>query len=673
MVHGCELVDASTALSTTLTHFSSVISEETIVEKAAEFDALGSDILIFLAASVLVVPTSRALGISPVLGFLAVGCAIGPYGLSLFGNTEADLELGDFGILFLLFVEGLNLSPDKLKDLGAFFKLGFSQLAVSISLFFFGTLLLGPTILPTVETLGIPLDDAILRPIVNSPVESFCIAAAGALSSSAFVLPVLKQKGWEASPDGIAALSILLLQDLAVAPLLVLLPLVAGSGPQGASALGFLAFKATFGFGAVLAAGSYVLKEIFTLVASARSTETFVAATLLVAVGMGQLAEALGLSATTGAFAAGVLLAGNPYRAQIQADIKPFEGILLGVFFMTAGAELDPQLTLREWPTLLTGILAFIATKAAVLFAAGPSLGLQRAEAAKVALLLAGGGEFALVIFKLAEDLGVLPDDLGKLLIASVIISMSLTPLLGELAEAIAGRLAEPDEQEALGIGSSADASAGEYFYDGAREVPRAVDAQIQVSGGQSMVGQTDDGDFWDNAIVVCGFGSVGQALSEELAANNMSAAMDGANSRAGGRATEDINVVSAPMPFVAFDLNPARMSAGPLGSSARVVYGDGASAEVLRAAGVRYPHAVVITYEGQARRLDAVTRLRAAFPKVPIFTRASSAPEADELHSAGATGVVPEAKAIAARLRELSGIEAMGQDMEPSLFGKMD
>ena len=151
-------------------------------------DALGRDILIFLAASVVVTPAARVLKLSPVLLYLAVGCAIGPHGFELFSNNEADLELGDFGILFLLFVEGLNLSPERLKELGAFFKLGASQLLLSISFFFFATLLAGPLALPFVEALGVPLDDALIAPIVNSPVEAFCVAAAGALSSSAFVL-----------------------------------------------------------------------------------------------------------------------------------------------------------------------------------------------------------------------------------------------------------------------------------------------------------------------------------------------------------------------------------------------------------------------------------------------------------------------------------------------------
>ena len=373
------------------------------VSSSVSLDALGRDLFTFLAASVIVVPISKQLGITPVLGFLALGCAIGPYGLELFSDSEADIELGDFGIVFLLFIEGLNLSSDRVQKLGSFFQLGLAQFLFSIGAFFFSTLLIGPQLLPAVEAF-IPLDDTLLRPILSSPVEAFCIASAGALSSSAFVLPVLKQKGWEERADGTAALAILLLQDIAVAPLLVILPLVAGSGPQGGLELGILVAKGTFGFGAVLAAGSVVLRQIFSVVAATRSSETFVAAALLVAVGMGWAADALGLSTTTGAFAAGVLLAGSQYRAQIEADIKPFEGILLGVFFMTAGANLDPGLCLQEWPTLLTGIVAFIGVKAAIIFAAGEfALGLTRAESVRIGLLLAGGGEFAFVIFKLSE------------------------------------------------------------------------------------------------------------------------------------------------------------------------------------------------------------------------------------------------------------------------------
>ena len=292
---------------------------------------VGHDLIIFLTISVVVAPLSTALGISPVLLYLLFGLVCGPHGLQLLrGNEEVGFELGDFGILFLLFVEGLNLSPERLRELGSFFSLGATQLLFSVGVIFFGLFLGGPLLFQVVSNPNVPIDPLIVQ-LLEQPVVAFAIAAAGALSSSAFVLPILKEKGWEDRPDGVAALTILLLQDLAVAPLLVILPLVAELEGVGVTAgdgggadpiqLGVLAFKATVGFGAVLALASVALRKVFQIVASSRSSQSFVAASLLIAVGMGVISDALGLSSTTGAFAAGVLLAESGYRAQIEVSL----------------------------------------------------------------------------------------------------------------------------------------------------------------------------------------------------------------------------------------------------------------------------------------------------------------------------------------------------------------
>ena len=286
---------------------------------------MGRDLLVFLISSVIVTLCSSSINISPILGYLVAGAFLGPHGINIFSNAKADVELGDFGILFLLFVEGLNLSPERLKELGSFFSLGATQLLLSVGVIFFGFFLGGPLLFTFVSNPDIPIDPLIIQ-LLEQPVVAFAIAAAGALSSSAFVLPILKEKGWEDRPDGIAALSILLLQDLAVAPLLVILPLLAdlegvGTGDQGGVdpiALGILVFKATVVFGGVLALASVALRKVFQVVASSRSSQSFVAASLLVAVGMGVVSDFLGLSSTTGAFAAGVLLAESGYRAQIE-------------------------------------------------------------------------------------------------------------------------------------------------------------------------------------------------------------------------------------------------------------------------------------------------------------------------------------------------------------------
>ena len=642
-------------------------------------DSLGNDLITFLAASVLVVPVSKVLKVTPVLGFLLLGCAIGPYGFGLFSNTEADIKLGDFGILFLLFIEGLNLSPDRLEKLGSFFQLGVSQMLLSIGFFFFSVLFLGPQLLTFFE-LFIPLDDQLLRPIFSSPVTAFCIAAAGALSSSAFALPVLKEKGWEGRADGIVALAVLLLQDLAVAPLLVIIPLLAGSGPQDNFSFLLLVAKATFGFGGVLALGSVVLRQLFEVVASSRSSETFVAATLLVAVGMGAIAEELGLSSSTGAFAAGVLLAGTKYRAAIEADIKPFEGILLGVFFLTAGATLDPSLVLHEWPTLLTGIIIFILAKAGLLLIAGESaLGLRsRADAVRVAVLLSGGGEFAFIIFRLAENLGVLPHDLGELLTASVIISMSLTPLLGEAAEALGAVIERAEQKDEATV--EADRLFDAIDTDGSGTLTR-TELQLHLLGGDRSPGflgrinmpfdalftalDTDaDGVISrdelrlgyvemctggarvaalqqsaaeengrvltaSDAYVVCGFGEIGQRVCDEL-----SSVFEGSD-------------------LIAFDRDPKRVAVG-MQRQVRVIYGDGASETLLKASGIEEPRAIIVSYSQSSRCLDATRRLRDVFPQSPIYVRAASEEEVTPLLEAGATEVVVETNEAAVRLARL-------------------
>ncbi|KAL7480697.1 hypothetical protein ACHAW6_006362 [Cyclotella cf. meneghiniana] len=657
---------------------------------------VGHDLIIFLTICVVVAPLSSALGISPVLLYLLFGLVCGPHGLHILrGNEEVGFELGDFGILFLLFVEGLNLSPERLRELGSFFSLGATQLLLSVGVIFFGFFLGGPLLFQVVSNPNVPIDPLIVQ-LLEQPVVAFAIAAAGALSSSAFVLPILKEKGWEDRPDGVAALSILLLQDLAVAPLLVILPLIAelegvgiSSSGEGGGAdpiqLGILAFKATVGFGAVLALASVALRKVFQIVASSRSSQSFVAASLLVAVGMGVVSDALGLSSTTGAFAAGVLLAESGYRAQIEADINPFEGILLGVFFITAGSALDPSIVAQYWPTLVAGISAFLLIKFVVIYAGGSALKLTKGDAARIGILLAGGGEFAFVVFNLAADNGIIPATLGKILTASVIISMALTPVLGEVADFVGKKL---DVQEAevmveqwfaedldYDISTKDEAKIKEAFArfdkDGNGEITaeelqniftlvgeRDVEGKFltldQVKAIIRRFDENDDGvlqydefaQLWmakrksamseealRRAVVVCGYNEVGQQLC---------ALLDRAN--------------IAGIPYVAFARDSGNIAAG-VNNGARVIYGDGASGALIKAAGVEHPTAIAVTYSSFDRCLRATACLRDAFPETPIFVRCDESGLVKELVKAGATEVIVATGTVAKGMGQLLGV----------------
>lgn len=245
--------------------------------------SIGRDLLVFLTASVIVTPLSQSLGITPILGYLILGALLGPNAMDIFSNTKADVELGDFGILFLLFSEGLEVTSSRLKKLANYIPLGLAQISLTA-----GVLSAGILSAPEFLERFIPLDGGLIN--IHNPIEALILALAGTLSTSAFVFPVLKEKEWEDEKSGEAATSVLLLQDLAVAPLLVLLPFVAGQGVGDGgstySAVAFLTLKATLGFGSVIVLGSYLLSKIFTLVAKAKSTETFVALCLLVSVGM---------------------------------------------------------------------------------------------------------------------------------------------------------------------------------------------------------------------------------------------------------------------------------------------------------------------------------------------------------------------------------------------------
>jgi Ca2+-binding EF-hand superfamily protein len=369
---------------------------------------------------------------------------------------------------------------------------------------------------------------------------------------------------------------------------------------------------------------------------------------------------------------------------------RPFEGILLGIFFLTAGASLDPYVVANNLPTLVIGISVFIVTKALVLFVAGPSYGKTGAGAARVAITLSGGGEFSLVLFALAQDLGVLDDKLANLLTASVIISMSLTPLLGEVADAAGkylevrdGRriLAEVDEvlttEGALALFEGIDTdNSGTIEFDELRTalVERGL-SYVSIAEIFAKFDENGDGfisqDEWTLGMEA---GYLASALTVNAAAVN---AGGGQKTEAGMNIASDAIVIcgftegakdlyavlevagiTQNGSVVAFELSPKRVSAG-IASGANIIYGDGASVSLMRAAGVTKPRAVIIMYRSEARRLEATERLKGSLPDgTPIYTRVISGQSLSkkELLDAGATEVVNERTEAALRFGALLG-----------------
>ena len=567
--------------------------------------SLGGDILIFLTASVIVTTIANSLEITPILGYLIIGAMLGPNALDLFSNQEAGIELGDFGILFLLFSEGLEVTTSRLQKLVNFLPLGMAQISLTTGIITASLLALGNYF---------PVDYGFLA--VKDPVQACILAITCALSTSAFIFPVLKERGWEEEQSGEAATTVLLLQDLLVAPLLVLLPYLVASGPTDFTAIGFLTAKATIGFGSVIFAGSFFLRGVFKLVSQTRSSETFVALCLLVSAGMGEIAKSLGLTDTAGAFAAGVLLANTNYRAQIQADILPFKGILLGIFFMDAGSNFDLSLVMREWPTVFGGAIFLVFAKAFTLFAATkipeqfePNR-LPTVDAIRISVLLSGGGEFAFVVLALADKLGILPQDEIGLLTAIVLVTMGITPILGDLAEVLSKPFVEKEAAVAGTIPSSSPNGSSSKVEENVNEITGAEDA-----------------------IVVLGHAEIGRTVMRVLDHNRPS----------------DNLVNPAEPDIVAFSRNPDLVDTLLTPSPGSIVlYGDGNNPEVIKSSGITNPKCIFVTYADHNRAISATARLRSAFPDAPINVRAANRRESRDLELAGATNVVVESDELA-------------------------
>jgi monovalent cation:H+ antiporter-2, CPA2 family len=375
------------------------------------------DVLQLLLAAVVCVPLFQRLRLGPVVGYLVAGVLIGPSVLGLIDEVEAVRSLAELGIVFLLFHIGLEFTIDKLRALGgAKFSLGAAQVVV--------TAVLAGTI-----TFALGLGS----------VAAVIVGGAVAMSSTMIVLPLLASQGRLATEFGQTALAVLLVQDLAMAPLLVLIETLRGNadatGSELALALGLAAGKAVVAVALIVVAGRFVLTPLFRVVAESKSSELFVATALLVAIGTSWLTDHVGLSLAFGAFLGGLLLAETEFRHQVAADIEPFRGILLGLFFMTVGMAIDLAEAARHPVLVIAVTIALFAGKAAIIAPLAMLFGRARWDALRLGLMLGQGGEFAFVLLGLAASSGLLPPDVSQILLAAVGISLVAMPLITRFEE----------------------------------------------------------------------------------------------------------------------------------------------------------------------------------------------------------------------------------------------
>jgi monovalent cation:proton antiporter-2 (CPA2) family protein len=418
-----------------------------------------SQIAVFLAAAVVAVPLFRRFKLGAVLGYLAAGVAIGPSGLAIIGGVDSVMHVAELGIVMLLFVIGLELQPSRLWVLRkSVFGLGTAQVATTAS-----------AIACLAMIFGLPVPTAIV------------IGLALAMSSTAFVLQTLAERGELTTRYGRSSFAILLFQDIAVIPMLALMPLL-GEGeeiPTGLQAW-LAAGEAIAAIAAIVFGGRYLLRPVFRIIAKSGIGEIFTAAALLVVIGTALLVSSVGLSMSLGAFLAGMLLADSEFRHELEASIEPFKGLLLGLFFISVGMSVDLGLIGSEPARIVAIVVGLMLIKAVVLFTVARIAGQSGETARSLAATLSQGGEFAFVLFAIAVDGGIIGRELADSLVIAVTISMALTPLTMAIDDALRRRY-----------------------------TAKAEEAFEEIEPG-------------DASIIIAGFGRVGQIVARTLAVRGL-------------------------------------------------------------------------------------------------------------------------------------------------------
>ena len=531
-------------------------------------------LLILLAAIVIAVPLTRYAGLGSILGYLLAGAVIGPAGFGFIANTGQIGAVSELGVTMLLFLIGLELRPHRLWILRkAIFGMGLAQVVPTSLLIAGGAHLFGVAWPPAI-LLGIGLS----------------------LSSTAIVLPMLNERNLLPSVAGRDSFAVLLFQDMAAIPVLALVPLFAGgalvhgglSGP--AAWIGFLRGVAVIA--AILLGGGYLVRPVFRIVGHAKSPELFTATALLLVVGTAALADWAGLSASLGAFMAGVLVSDSEYRHELQADIEPFEGLLLGFFFISVGMSADLALFLHHPLEILALVFGLLAGKSVIAFAVSYIRRRLLGSALRFALSLSEGSEFSFVLFAVAVANGALDRSLAGIATLVVALSMMLTPILfaGSERFILPGILLRKER------------------------LREAVDPGLQAA---------------DSApVIICGFGRFGQIVGRILALQRI--------------------------PFVALDKSQEQVDVVRRFGS-KVYFGDPTREEVMRAAGAEDARILVLALDDVEASLKAAQRVKRKFPHLQVLARARNRRHVHLLMGAGVEQIVRETYFSSLRLTELA------------------
>lgn len=516
------------------------------------------EILVILAAAALCVPLANRFHLGSILGYLAAGAMIGPWGLGLVLEVGDIQKIAEFGVAFLLFVIGIEMKLSRLWLMRRqVFGLG------------------GLQVLLTAAVLG-----GVAWCLGISPTMSIIVGLGLALSSTAMGLQILSDHGELATPHGRSSFAILLLQDLTVPLLFALVPLLSARHIDLTLSVGLAVLQSVAILLGVIFAGRFLLRPFLHVIARSRRAEVFTMTILLIVLGIGWVAEHVGFSMAMGAFLAGLLLADSEFRHQIEADITPFRGLLLGLFFMSVGMVIDFGLLKDNWARVLALVFGLLTIKAAILIPLARFWGLSWANATKVGFLLAQGGEFAFVLFSLSLSYNALDPALIHLLVLVVSLSMAMTPPLSSLSG----------------------------------YVVRHIKRQPSMKEDEKPLADVPEEE--NSYVIIAGFGRVGRTLAALL-------------EESGQR-------------YIAFDYDVDTVIFGRA-KGYPVFFGDASKSEVIRAARAAKARLVVLTMDDPSSAARALGAIRHLHPELPIYCRTRDHDQSRELMKAGATCVIPE------------------------------